>query len=255
MVTFLYVILSGILVSFYPTQAERDNREDIVQKLNRADWSVFASDYLREGFESWRRQEYASSFVIDTSFSRGSDTEVWLKYGESPEKMIDNIVLLISTPAAKVIDVRKGLFQDVSRFAAVEVEVLRFVERLLWTYETGEVSFFQDLFYPEFVNIRFNGASEPADVFEALQTKYAEGLSIQNVNWSNEGFVFTIDIEPGANPLAPIQVEIDMQKYLTVLFFDISDKQERVQALRDSITVWLRYGSVAEVWCASRKDE
>ncbi|MFQ5824500.1 MAG: hypothetical protein ACE5JB_10630 [bacterium] len=224
---------------FYPFPKEPLDLQDLLKRAANNDKTIFASEYLSEAFSHWQKHFHFESFIVDSIFEKGVYDEVWLSNFDASQDSNHRIALLLSrNPTRKIVDVRRLLVPERGALQPIEHEVLELIEHFAWLYETGVESFLYDFLYPAHIKIRYEGLLNKNEILERLKSRFKGSLPIQSIEWEGNNYLYTIRLVVGS-PLKPIEITVDIQKHITARFFELEDRFERVQALRDSIKMWL----------------
>jgi hypothetical protein len=213
--------------------------QDLMKRAAKKDKAAFATDYLHAVFSAWQNRFSLESFRVDSVFAKGGYEEIWLTPTEPAPSSKPGLALLVSwPPARKIVEVRRLLLTEREKLQPVENEVVEFVERLAWIYETGDESFMQDFLYPSYVKLRYVGLTNSNEILPRLRAKFKDILPIQSLGWEGRSYMYAIRLVLDS-PLQPLEISVDIQKHLTANFFELADQSERVQTLNDSLRVWL----------------
>jgi len=213
---------------------ESPNILDLLESASRKDKAAFATDYLHAAFSAWQDRFRLESFRVDSVFAKGEYDEVWLNRASSNH----GLALLVNPPPArKIIEARRLLIAEREKLSPLENELVEFIERFAWIYEAGAESFMQDFLYPSHVKLRYGGSSKQNEILAQLRAKFKDLLPVQSIGWEGRNYTYLIRLVVDS-PLMPLEISVDIQKHLTANFFEIADKSERVQALKDSLRLW-----------------
>ena len=233
------ILQSIILCLILAVTTEAHDLDNLLHKAAKQQNSAFVNDYLKEAFSQWQQRYPLRLFKCDSIFRKGSYDEAWLSLSH-PTALSNNKIAILVTRGQnrKIVDIRKLLLTQENKFSALEQTVAEFIERFSWYYEIGEDNFLLDFVYPVYINLHYKGLSDKISILKDLRRQYKNELAISLVDWENRetDFMIKIILE---SPLQPLQIAIDIQKYMTAQFFDLEDKVTRVQALSDSIDNWL----------------
>lgn len=138
----------------------------------------------------------------------------------------------------QIIDARRLLLIDRSFSHPLDKEIVQFVERLAWIFDTGKAGFLHDLLFPSYITASYRGLRDKNEIVRRLHSRFKRMLPIKSVNWEKTGRKVHVTLVLD-NPLEPLELNIDFTKYLSAYFFELEDKRDRVRTLRDSLIVWL----------------
>lgn len=210
----------------------------LFKRASQKDKTVFASGYLAEAFSSWQKNIKFDTFMVDSQFIKGAYEEIWLHRTGSSKFPSYSIALLVSRNSQmRIVEVRRLLVINRSGLQPIEQKVMEFIEQFVWTYEIGVDSFIQDFLYPEYIKIRYGGLSNRNEILKRLRSEFTNTLDIRSLGWNGENSFFMIRLVLNS-PLEPLEITVDLQRYLTSRFFNLADEAQRVSDLKDSITAW-----------------
>ncbi len=241
----LLKILVACLLSygFYHLDDRAADVQDLLKRAARKDQAAFASDYLHAAFSAWQNRFHLESFRVDSVFVKGEYEEIWLNHASSKH----GLALLVSRPPMrKIVEARRLLLTEREKLQPVENEVVEFIERFAWIYETGDQSFMQDFLFPSYVKLRYAGLTDPNEILTRLRATFKDILPIQSLSWEGRNYNYLIRLVMDS-PVQPLEIAVDIQKHLTANFFELADKTDRVQALKDSLRRWAADKSAPEV--------
>ena len=80
--------------------------------------------------------------------------------------------------------------------------------------------------------------NKPADILKRLRSKFRNTLPIQSFGWEgkNPNFLISLVLD---NPLKPLEISVNIEKYLTAHLFYLADKYDQINYLKDSLKVWI----------------
>jgi hypothetical protein len=237
----LLKILVTCLLSygFYHPDDKGASVQDLLKRAAKKDKAAFATEYLHAAFSSWQDRFNLENFRIDSVFAKGEYDEMWLNLsGAAAKKDMPRLALLITRqPARKIVEARRLLLTERERLQPIEQELVEFVERFAWIYEIGVESFMQDFLFPSHLKLRYQGLSNQSEILARLRAKFKDSLPIQSLGWEGRNYLYVIRLVLDS-PLQPLEISVDIQKHLNANFFEMVDKSERVQALKDSLRIW-----------------
>jgi len=220
--------------SFYHLDNKMTSVQDLLIRAAKKDKSAFATDYLHAAFSLWQDRFRLETFEIDSVFGKGEYEEMWLRQAGSPHRL----ALLVSRqPLRRIVEVRRLLLTERQRLQPIDGEIVEFVERFYWAYEIGVESFMQDFLFPAHIKLRYEGRSNQEAVLSQLRAKFKMMLPIQSMSWEGRNYNYLIRLVMDS-PVQPLEIAVDIQKHLTANFFELADKTDRVQALKDSLRRW-----------------
>jgi len=237
----LLKILVACLLSygFYLLDDRTAGVQDLIKRAAKKDKAAFATEYLHAVFSSWQDRFHFENFRIDSVFAKGEYDEIWLNpSGVTSKNEAYRLALLVTRqPARKIVEARRLLLTERERLQPIEQELVEFVERFTWIYEIGVESFMQDFLFPSHLKLRYQGLSNQSEILTRLRVKFKDSLPIQSMGWEGRNYLYVIRLVLDS-PLQPLEISVDIQKHLTANFFEMVDKSERVQALKDSLRIW-----------------
>jgi len=208
--------------------------QDLLKRASQKDKAAFATDYLHAAFSQWQDRFRLETFTVDSVFGKGEYEEVWLRRDGS----LHRLALLVSRQSPRrIVEVRRLLLTERQRLQPIEGEIVEFIERFYWAYEIGTESFLQDFLFPAHIKLRYEGRSDQEAVLLRLRTKFKTMLPIQSMSWEGRNYNYLIRLVIDS-PVQPLEIAVDIQKHLTANFFELADKTDRVQALKDSLRRW-----------------
>lgn len=230
------LLLLIFTISFSQGQAEI---EALLKEAANHNSAAFGNSYIEEKFEYWQKHFPLESFRVDTLRRSVSYDEICLSRAEGSETPGYAVALLIRRmPQPAIIDARRLLLKDGSRNQSPDDEIIKFVERFAWIYETGKDNFLLDFLFPTHLQIRYRNLNDKKEIIAQLRARYKRILPVQSINWEREGDRFHISLILDS-PLQPLDISLDLQKYLSAYFFELEDKVERVNTLQDSLSRWI----------------
>jgi len=210
--------------------------QDLLKKASQKDKAAFATDYLHAAFSQWQERFRLETFAVDTVFGKGEYEEVWLRKAGSPHRL----ALLVSRQMPRrIVEVRRLLLTERQQLQPIDGEIVEFIERFYWAYEIGAESFMQDFLFPGHIKLRYEGQSDQENILTRLRTKFKTTLPIQSMSWEGRNYNYLIRLVMDS-PVQPLEIAVDIQKHLTANFFELADKTDRVQALKDSLRLWAK---------------
>lgn len=230
------LLLLFFTISFSQAQAEIDA---LLKEAANHNSAAFGNSYIEEKFEYWQKQFPLESFRVDTLLRTSSYDEIWLSQSNSAKIPGYAVALLIRRmPQPAIIDARRLLLKDHARNQSLDDEIIKFVERFAWIYETGKDNFLLDFLFPTHLQVRYRDLNDKKEIAAQLRAQYKRILPVQSINWEREGDRFNISLILDS-PLQPLDISLDLQKYLSTYFFELEDKVERVKVLQDSLALWI----------------
>lgn len=231
--TFALLLLLGFL-----SQARASEADTLAKQAVARAWggerAAFANDYLREAFSAWQ-QASPRTFAVDSIYRGSEIDEIWLLVAPEKKSRSDRLRMLVArSPEYKVIEIRCLLFETLASMPATDRAIAAFVEQFAWLYETGNNSFVEDLFYPEYVKIQYAGMREIKTVLQRLRKQFGTALPVKTVNWERQENWATIQLVL-ESPLRPLEIALQIDKYLTANFFGMSNRSRRIQALKQRL--------------------
>lgn len=213
--------------------------ESLLRRAAAADPSAFGNDYVAEKTAQWNRHFALGSFVVDTVCQGDTYTEIGLSSPSLSGASNYRLALLVRRNGdPRIIDVRRLLLRERNFPHPLDEEIVQFVERLAWIFDTGKTGFLHDMLFPSYIEASYRGLRDKGEIVRRLHSRFKKTLPIQSVNWEKSGREVHITVVID-NPLQPLELSIDFTKYLSAYFFELEDKRDRVNTLRDSLTVWL----------------
>lgn len=210
----------------------------VIKKALAGDREVYSSDYLADSFAKWLEKSHFTAGGIDTQFVNGTSAEIWIRDKNSPAKGGRVLAVLVSREsAARIVDARRLFFTDRSSFSGDEQTVMEFIEKLLWIHETRDESLVFDHLFPEFIKAEYEGSTDKKSIVLALQKRYPGVLPLREATWEKEGPFFQIHLK-FANDLKGLDINLNIEKFLTVRAFEMHDQVEMVRMLVDSLMSW-----------------
>ena len=224
-----------LLYGFAPLENKVASVQNLLKRASQKDQAAFATDYLHAAFSLWQDRFHLETFTVDSVFGKGEYQEVWLRRDGSPHRL----ALLVSRqPVHRIVEVRRLLLTERQRLQPIDGEIVEFVERFYWAYEIGTESFMQDFLFPAHIKLRYVGLSDQEAVLSRLRAKFKMLLPIQSMSWEGRNYNYMIRLVMDS-PVQPLEIAVDIQKHLTANFFELADKTDRVQALKDSLRRWV----------------
>ncbi len=231
-------VIVGIFIAVFGLMQSQSSSSHIKTLLDLAvkqDKVAFGSDYLHEAFTKWQDRFQIRDFKIDSIFTQGELEEVWLKPGYTVDHTDAGVALLVSRlPGHKIIDIRNLLLRHYDGLGAIDKELVAFVERFTWLYEIGNDSFLEDFLFPGHISIRYAGIEDQKDVLQNLRNKFDAILPVKSLEWESHGTKYLIQVILDS-PLRPLEITVDIQKYIASRFFDSVERAEKIRALRDTL--------------------
>ncbi len=213
------IAIALIAISFSASNL-RDER-NLLLRASKKNKAAFASDYLFEAFSKWNNHARLNKFRIDSVFNENGFEEVWLSRRTNDPYQI--ALTLSLGKQRQIIDIRRLFIKDYSQFKPFEIDIVKFLEKFIWTYEIGDEIFMQDFLYSDNIKIQYKGLVSSMEVIQKLRSIYGNMLPFYSVSWEGKypHFLLCIVLD---SPIAPLEIRIDLDKYLTSHYFDISDQ-------------------------------
>lgn len=210
----------------------------ILQKALKNDPTAFTSEYLQDAFSSWQKYFKLKSFHIDTTLQNKEYLEAHVRFpGTNGQNPYAAVLLISNGKKGKIVDVRKNISAVLRTGKPEEQEIIEFIERLAWIYDTGQESFLMDLLFPDYIKMQYEGIADKKMILEKLHQRFSQQLPISGFSWEKKEPQYLLALVLDS-PLKPLTIAIDIQKHGTARFFDFADKRERTAALLDSMRAW-----------------
>ena len=208
---------------------------NVVNRAIKKDHSVFSNSYLADQFFRWHKKNPFSSFEIDTVFYKDVYREVWINLQDPKSTESHNIAMLMEGDTElKIVEIRTLMSPDNRFFTGKLAGVIGFIERFLWIYETGDEGFIYDFIYPDYIKLKYSETENTAEILALLKKQYPYKLPVSAVELENRDVKYRIDLKLQL-PLVPLQIAVDIQKYMTARYFELKDKKTRFGMLRRSL--------------------
>lgn len=214
--------------------------ESAIKHAISNDRSVFVDDYLFEKFRIWHQKFPISSFKIDTILDNNLYQEIRIEATTGKKNLkIELALLLTRSQNPRIVDVRKIIVFQRNSFNADEIEVIQFIEKLVWIYEIGNDGFLHDFLYPDYVLGKYDNAEDNKEIVNLLRKQFVTTLPVKSIEWERNQAIFDISVKLDS-PFEPLLLHLDIERYISSQFFETEDKAQRTSSLADSIQYWLK---------------
>jgi hypothetical protein len=229
------VLICFTLFGFLLPQKPSYDVYSVIDRAMKKDNSAFANDHLAAAFALWQERFNIRAIEVDSTFVREDFDLVWMSPISSVKRTTEKVIMAFSRSSdRKIVDIRNLLSVGWIELSALERQVLELVERFAWCYEIGRDSFLEDFLFPGHISIRYAGHENQKDILQNLHSKFGRTLPIRSINWENNGSRFLIRLNLDS-PIRPLELSVDIQRYIAARFFDSTESALRIQALKDSL--------------------
>lgn len=231
------LLLSSIFfISIFSFSIKCQEKNNFLTSVFKPDTSVFQTAYLFESFKHWSNELNIKSFEIETNryIDNYQEFAIIVKSIYNSESRI--ILLVDKTFRPKVIEIRKEIMPNASEMKSPH-NALEFVEQFVWCYEIGKNDYIKDFVFPSFIKMLYKNERDKYKIIEKLRSNFRNNLPISSISWEIHEPYLLLCLELGSS-FELLEINVDLRKYLTTLYYNRLNLKSRVASLKDSINIW-----------------